>query len=248
MFSKITAWYRIFIVLSIGWIVCVLAGLEPWRRVSNQDDFLIIGILPVVLLWGIFWIVKGFKESEKKHEKNISKKIIPKINIIKLTEGFRRIFLLVALISSIIYGIDGFYYADRIFKPTTQEIFSSFIWDNDSLEKYYETAKKDIEEIRMKKDAYAGITIDGRSLSLDDFDHKIKSIKLPSFKKNPPLYNKQIFEKTFPENLQSPLYLKCVFALVFGIVVFVFCYGALNFILFAIFWVVRGFLGNNQMI
>ncbi len=72
--SELSGWYRVAFVMSLIWIIGVLIGIEPRQLYSqsgrgrsyvNIDDFLLIGVLPVVIFWGLIWIVKGFKKSEK---------------------------------------------------------------------------------------------------------------------------------------------------------------------------------------
>jgi hypothetical protein len=69
--SELSVWYRISVVISLIWIIGSLIGIEPWYRrggrgsYGNIDDFLLIGVLPVVIFWGLIWIVKGFKKSGK---------------------------------------------------------------------------------------------------------------------------------------------------------------------------------------
>jgi hypothetical protein len=62
-FPKLSSWYRLLLVASIIWIIIALIVSDPWTRSSgrlgsynNWDDFLSVGILPVVILWGIIWM------------------------------------------------------------------------------------------------------------------------------------------------------------------------------------------------
>ena len=59
--------YRILIIFSICWIVGFLAGLEPWRtyRGHNNWDEYFASFIPLILIWGIVWIVKGVREQKK---------------------------------------------------------------------------------------------------------------------------------------------------------------------------------------
>jgi hypothetical protein len=73
--SKLSGWFRLLIVSSVIWIIGALVATDPWTRrgrrsgsYSNWDDFFLVGILPVVVLWGIIWIVQGFKKGSKKDE------------------------------------------------------------------------------------------------------------------------------------------------------------------------------------
>jgi len=44
------------------------SGLRGVRRYSysNWDVFFLIGALPVIVLWGIIWIVRGFRTTRNK--------------------------------------------------------------------------------------------------------------------------------------------------------------------------------------
>jgi hypothetical protein len=70
-FSKLSAWYRLLLVASITWIIIALIMTYPWTHfhslggggsTNNWSGFLSVGILPVALLWGIIWIVHGFRK------------------------------------------------------------------------------------------------------------------------------------------------------------------------------------------
>jgi len=70
-FKKVSGWFRVLIVTSIIWVIVALVNTDPWTRhyrgrggTYNQwDDFIQFGILPVAILWGVIWIVYGFKKS-----------------------------------------------------------------------------------------------------------------------------------------------------------------------------------------
>lgn len=171
MFSKITAWYRVFIVLSISWLIATLAGLEPWRRIDNKNDFLIVGLLPLIVFWGIVWIVKGFKQKALN------------VNLVNLKKGLNRVIIILAFIAAYVSGINGFYHAEEKFKPTIEEAFASFTWNDISLKKYYETAKRHTND-NDKNDPFSGKSIDGKALPLDLFSLKTDPKNLPNFKKN----------------------------------------------------------------
>lgn len=226
------------------------SGGDLSGTVNNWDEFFLYAVLPIVLFWGILWIVKGFwknrKVSEHIQEKKILLKRVFKINILSLKEGLRRVIVILALIASCVYGINGFYFAETQFKPKIQETFSSFKWDDISREHYYEIAKNYVQENKTKNSAFSGISLNGNILSLDMFDPKIKPKNLPNFLKKPPQYNELIFKEAFSDSLQAHIYLKFVSAMVFGIIAFVLTYGALNYILFATFWVINGFLKKDQ--
>ncbi|MFH1672645.1 MAG: hypothetical protein ABIF87_04390 [Pseudomonadota bacterium] len=70
-FTKLSGWYRIGIVVSIIWIIVALIATDPWTHLgrrggsyNNWDVFLLVGILPVVALWGFVWIRHGFNKDK----------------------------------------------------------------------------------------------------------------------------------------------------------------------------------------
>lgn len=68
-FSKLSGWMRLGIVASAGWIALVYAT-------SSWEEFVLAGILPLIVIWGICWVVKGFKSRKRKSED--AEKLIPK--------------------------------------------------------------------------------------------------------------------------------------------------------------------------
>ena len=70
-FSELSGWYRLLIVISIIWVIVALIGTNPWTYSSsrggsynNWDNFFLVGILPVAILWGVIWIRQGFKKDK----------------------------------------------------------------------------------------------------------------------------------------------------------------------------------------
>ena len=68
-FSKLSSWYRLLIVGSIVWFLVALINTDPWTisgglygSYNHWDKFLLSGVLPIVALWGVIWIVQGFKK------------------------------------------------------------------------------------------------------------------------------------------------------------------------------------------
>lgn len=91
MLSKISAWYRVAIICSILWVIGALIITDPWIRVggssfssfgnsfsssNNWNEFIYVGILPVLFFWGGLWIINGFKDKVSTQEKNKLKKKI----------------------------------------------------------------------------------------------------------------------------------------------------------------------------
>ena len=77
--TKISGWYRLLIIASIIWIIVSLVTIDPWTQnyspfpfsettnlVSHWDKFFRIGILPVVILWGLIWVINGFRNKKRK--------------------------------------------------------------------------------------------------------------------------------------------------------------------------------------
>lgn len=57
---RITGFHRLAIFGSIAWILATTVYLEPWTRLDPY--YLLVGVGPVLLFWGIFWIVAGFRK------------------------------------------------------------------------------------------------------------------------------------------------------------------------------------------
>ena len=55
-FSKLSGWMRLGIVVSVVWVVFVYAT-------SNLEDFVLAGILPLIVIWGMCWIIEGVWEN-----------------------------------------------------------------------------------------------------------------------------------------------------------------------------------------
>ncbi len=50
-------------LLSTLWIFAALVVTEPYGRYGRYGDiteFLLAGILPVIIYWGVLWVVNGF--------------------------------------------------------------------------------------------------------------------------------------------------------------------------------------------
>ena len=68
-FSKLSGWMRLRIVASAGWIAFVYAT-------ASWEEFVLAGILPLIVIWGMYWAVKGFKSIKGKSED--AEKLVPK--------------------------------------------------------------------------------------------------------------------------------------------------------------------------
>jgi hypothetical protein len=60
---KLTGWNRMSILASFLWLAFFAFYLKPWN--NEWHIFFYIGLGPVVLSWGIFWIFLGFKKKDK---------------------------------------------------------------------------------------------------------------------------------------------------------------------------------------
>jgi len=61
--SKMTGWVRLAVMVSILWPAVMVFFLKPWN--GNWPMFLYVGIGPVVLSWGVFWVLSGFRKGRK---------------------------------------------------------------------------------------------------------------------------------------------------------------------------------------
>ncbi len=62
--SKMTGWARLAVMASILWPAVMVFFLKPWN--GNWPMFLYVGIGPVVLSWGVFWVLSGFRKGGKR--------------------------------------------------------------------------------------------------------------------------------------------------------------------------------------
>ena len=60
--EKIGGWKRLSIVASIFWPTFIGIYLEPWR--NNALHFIYFGIMPVAVVWGIAWVIDGYKKEK----------------------------------------------------------------------------------------------------------------------------------------------------------------------------------------
>jgi len=86
---KASVLYRLLIVISVLWIICSMIRIEPWYN-NNLGDFLSFGILPIIIFWGIVWVIKGVINNHHLKRKDID-----------LIKGFDRIAMVIAIIAII---------------------------------------------------------------------------------------------------------------------------------------------------
>ena len=60
---------RLSLVLSVIWILGVTAVIKEEYRGSALAPFIGYGVLPLVIVWGIYWIRQGFKKEKKSNLK-----------------------------------------------------------------------------------------------------------------------------------------------------------------------------------
>jgi hypothetical protein len=56
---KLSGWKRLAIMASLLWPAFFALYLKPWN--SGWPPFLYLAFGPVVLAWGLFWILRGFR-------------------------------------------------------------------------------------------------------------------------------------------------------------------------------------------
>ncbi len=59
----LSGWMRLFLALSIVWPVALALYLKPWD--SGWPVFLYAAAGPLVVAWGTYWVVSGFKKGRK---------------------------------------------------------------------------------------------------------------------------------------------------------------------------------------
>ena len=67
--SKLSGWLRLGIIVSTIWLLGVFAGTNPLDYSGQWDDFIGMGLLPIIILWGIYWIIHGFKSTSSEMTK-----------------------------------------------------------------------------------------------------------------------------------------------------------------------------------
>lgn len=60
---KLSGPLRLAILGSIAWLFVVAVHFYPWHR--DLSGFLYAGAGPVLLFWGVLWIVAGFRRHRK---------------------------------------------------------------------------------------------------------------------------------------------------------------------------------------
>ena len=63
---------RTGVILSVLWVIYQFVKHEQWISTEvyfRFDDFIIEGIVPLVIIWGLFWIVYGFTTEDNEQDK-----------------------------------------------------------------------------------------------------------------------------------------------------------------------------------
>jgi len=104
---KASVLYRLLIVISVLWIICSMILIKPWYT-KNLHAFLFFGILPIVIFWGIVWVIEGV----------INNHHLKQIDLIK---GFDRIAMVIAIIAIIPSFLIGMYITKDKFRTLLPE-------------------------------------------------------------------------------------------------------------------------------
>ena len=63
LMKKISGRWRLAILASVIWLAAMALWLKPWT--DNQTLFVGIGAAPVIVGWGVWWVVSGFKQKRR---------------------------------------------------------------------------------------------------------------------------------------------------------------------------------------
>jgi hypothetical protein len=55
---------RLALVFSLIWLLGTAAYFKPWS--TDLESFLLMGLAPVALAWGLAWVVAGFRSGPRK--------------------------------------------------------------------------------------------------------------------------------------------------------------------------------------
>ena len=58
--EKLTGGRRLAILASLVWLTVAALWLQPWA--GNATMFAAIGVVPVVVGWGAWWVISGFNQ------------------------------------------------------------------------------------------------------------------------------------------------------------------------------------------
>ena len=60
LMKKITGRWRLAILVSVVWLAATVLWFQPWS--GEQTQFVVIGAAPVVVGWGLVWVMAGFRK------------------------------------------------------------------------------------------------------------------------------------------------------------------------------------------
>ena len=59
LMKKISGRWRLAILASVIWLAATVLWLKPW--LGNQTLFVGVGAAPVIVGWGVVWVMAGFR-------------------------------------------------------------------------------------------------------------------------------------------------------------------------------------------
>jgi len=60
LLKKLSGRWRLAILASVVWLAATALWLQPW--VGNQNLFVGLGAAPVIVGWGVVWVMAGFRK------------------------------------------------------------------------------------------------------------------------------------------------------------------------------------------
>ena len=63
LLKKMSGRWRLAILASVFWLAAMTLWLQPWT--GKRTLFVAIGVAPVVVGWGVWWVVSGFKQKRR---------------------------------------------------------------------------------------------------------------------------------------------------------------------------------------
>jgi hypothetical protein len=60
LMEKLSGRWRLVILASVVWPAAMAMWLQPWT--SNRTLFMEIGVAPVIVCWGMYWVISGFRK------------------------------------------------------------------------------------------------------------------------------------------------------------------------------------------
>jgi len=63
--KNLSGWKRLSLLLSAIWIFAIFAFIYKEHSHFKLGTFIACGILPIIVLWGMYWVIQGFKRYRK---------------------------------------------------------------------------------------------------------------------------------------------------------------------------------------